>query len=320
MLSGGSASTAKKLKNKAIVQSINILVNKETFNSETVSNFNFIFAMINNFSKIVSYPINKLNISKFFVFIIIFFFLSAFQTLNKSKFYVKTIVIDAGHGGKDPGANYGGVNEKDINLRIALELGRMIQENMSDVKVVYTRSTDVFIELFQRPEIAHASNANVFISIHCNANENSAAKGTETYVMGNHKTAANLKVAMAENSVIKMEDNYLEKYESFDPNSPEAYIIFTLFQDANQDQSLNLAAKVEKEFSESASRTSKGVKQAGFLVLWKNSMPSVLVETGFISNAEERNYLNSKTGQVQTASAIFRAFREYKTEFEEGSR
>lgn len=245
------------------------------------------------------------------------FFATAFQTLNESKFYVKTIVIDAGHGGTDPGCTYGGVYEKDINLKIALELGRLIQENMKDVKVVYTRSTDVFIELHRRPEIAHKNNANVFISIHCNANENSAAKGTETYVMGVDKSSANLKVAMKENSVIKMEENYLEKYEGFDPTSPEAYIIFSLYQDAFQDQSLLLASKIEEHFKKSANRISKGVKQAAFLVLWKNSMPSVLIETGFLSNPEEREYLSSKNGQAQIANAIFKAFDEYRSELEE---
>ncbi|HPD64032.1 MAG TPA: N-acetylmuramoyl-L-alanine amidase [Bacteroidia bacterium] len=243
--------------------------------------------------------------------------LSAFQPLNESKMYVKTVVIDAGHGGTDPGCTYGGVYEKDINLKIALELGRMIQEKMKDVKVIYTRSTDVFVELHKRPEIAHRNNANVFISIHCNANENHAAKGTETYVMGVNKSAANLKVAMAENAVIKLEDNYLEKYDGFDPNSPEAYIIFSLYQDAFQDQSLLLASKIEEHFKKTASRLSKGVKQAGFLVLWKNSMPSVLIETGFLSNQEEREYLSSKEGQLQTATAIFKAFEEYRLEVEE---
>lgn len=269
----------------------------------------------------MSYSTTEIGkINKYFLLAIIFFFSTAFQTLNKSKYYVKTIVIDAGHGGKDPGASYGGVHEKDVNLKIALELGRIIQETLSDVKIVYTRSTDEFIELYQRPEIAHKNNANVFISIHCNASESVTPKGTETYVMGIHKNAANLKVAMTENSVIEMEENYLEKYESFDPKSPEAYIIFTIFQNANYEQSLNLAAKIEDQFTNYASRTSKGVKQAGFLVLWKNSMPSVLVEAGFLSNTEERNYLNSKTGQVQIASAIFRAFREFKTEIEENTK
>lgn len=248
--------------------------------------------------------------------LLIIIFSSSFQTLNNSKFYVKTIVIDAGHGGHDPGAVSNGVNEKDVALAISLELGRIISENMPDVNVLYTRDKDVFIGLQERAEFANKNNANVFISIHCNASDNSTAWGTETFVMGVHKNEANLKLAIKENSVIELEDNYLEKYEGFDPNSPEAYIIFSLYQDAFQNQSLNLAAKVEHDFATRVNRKSRGVKQAGLVVLWRSSMPSILVETGFISNQSEKEYLTSKTGQVYLASAIFRAFRAYREEME----
>ena len=242
--------------------------------------------------------------------------LTAFQPLNKSRDYVKTVVIDPGHGGKDPGCVFGTMYEKDIALDISLELGRIIKDNLPDVKVIYTRDKDEFIGLFERAEIANKSNANVFISIHVNANANTAAIGTETWVMGLHKSDANLKQAVRENSVIYLEDNYVEKYDGFDPNSPEAFIIFSLYQDAFLEQSLNLADKIENEFVNRVQRKSRGVKQAGFLVLWKTSMPSVLVETGFISNKEDRDFISSKTGQVYLASAIFRAFRDFKKELE----
>lgn len=247
------------------------------------------------------------------------FSFSSFQNLNTSKFRVKTVVIDAGHGGKDPGCVYSKIYEKNITLAIALDLGRIINENLPDVNVIYTRKTDEFIELHERANIANDSEANVFISIHVNANTSSAPYGTETYVMGIHKTAANLEVAKRENSVVELENNYLEKYDGFNPNSPEAYIIFSLFQNAYLEQSLSLAAKIEKDFKERVNRKSRGVKQAGFLVLYKTAMPSVLIETGYLSNSTERKFLTSKQGQVYIASAIFRAFRDFKKELEDVS-
>ncbi|MEA3495984.1 MAG: N-acetylmuramoyl-L-alanine amidase [Bacteroidota bacterium] len=249
----------------------------------------------------------------------IIFVFSSFQTLNDSKFHVKTIVIDAGHGGKDPGAISAGIKEKDVALSIAKKLGDIIEENLDDVKVIYTRKTDVFIGLYERARIANNQSANVFISIHCNAVRSTNAYGTETFVMGVHKNEKNLSVAMKENSVIKMEENYLDKYDGFDPSSPEAHIIFSLVQNAYTEQSLNLASKIEDQFKNRVHRKSRGVKQAGFLVLWETTMPSVLIETGFLSNANERKYLTSDIGQVYIASAIFRAFRNFKTELEENN-
>ncbi len=240
----------------------------------------------------------------------------SFQPLNDSKFYVKKVVIDAGHGGKDPGTMGGGVKEKDVALSIALELGRIIKENLPDVEVLYTRTKDEFIGLYDRADFANKNQAQVFISIHCNAEKSGSAYGTETWVMGTHKTEANLELAMKENSVILLEEDYNEKYEGFDPNSPEAHIIFSLYQNAYLSQSLNLAAKIEDQFKNRVGRYSRGVKQAGFLVLWKTSMPSVLIETGFLSNPSERKFLTSHIGQVYLASAIFRAFRDYKNEIE----
>jgi N-acetylmuramoyl-L-alanine amidase len=235
---------------------------------------------------------------------------------DKSDFFgVKVVCIDAGHGGDDPGCLGASSKEKDVALAIALKLGEHIENNFPDVKVVYTRKTDVFIKLDERANIANKAKADLFICIHANAGGSSAI-GTETYVMGLHVSNANLKVAQRENSSILMEDDYETTYENFDPNSPESYIIFSLRQNAFLDQSLSLAAKVQKQFTERVGRRDRGVKQAGFLVLYKTAMPSVLIETGFLTNKEEESFLNSKIGQDYLASAIFRAFKEYKTEIE----
>lgn len=240
----------------------------------------------------------------------------SFPLTDKDFFGVKTVCIDAGHGGKDGGCHGAVANEKDIALSIALKLGEYISANFKDVKVVYTRTTDVFIELNERANIANKAKADLFICIHANAGGASAI-GTETYVMGLHVSKANLKVAQRENSSILMEDDYQTKYENFDPNSPESYIIFSMRQNAFLDQSLSLASKVQKQFTERVGRKNRGVKQAGFLVLYKTAMPSVLIETGFLTNKEEEEFLNSKIGQDYLASAIYRAFKEYKLEIED---
>lgn len=227
---------------------------------------------------------------------------------------LRTVVIDAGHGGHDPGAIGKVAREKEIALKIALKLGSYIEQNIPGVKVIYTRKTDVFIELYRRAEIANQAGADLFISIHCNAAKSVKAYGTETFAMGLHKSAANLEVARKENASILLEDNYEIQYEGFDPNSAEAYTLFSLFQNAYLDQSLNLASKIQYQFRERAGRHDRGVKQAGFLVLWRTSMPGILVESGFLSNADEENFLNSEKGQDYIASALFRAFRDYKLE------
>ncbi len=228
-------------------------------------------------------------------------------------------MIDAGHGGRDPGSISKNVKEKTITLDIAKKLGKLFADNMKDVKVVYTRDSDKSVELRERPEIANRSKADIFISIHCNHNGNTSAHGSETYVMGLHKSDGNLDVAKRENSAILYEEDYdkKEEYEGFDPNSPEAHIIFSFYQNAFLDQSLHLAASIEEQLSGRKNvKRSRGVKQAGFLVLWKTAMPSVLVETGFISNTTERAYLSSETGKKEVAQSIYDAVKEYKAYLE----
>jgi len=248
--------------------------------------------------------------------LITFIFLSGFNAFTQNNGMVRKVVIDAGHGGRDPGALGKNSKEKDIALSIALKTGSYIKKNFPDVKVIYTRKTDKFIELYKRAKIANQNNADLFISIHCNANNSSKIYGTETYVMGLHKSQANLEVAKAENASILKEENISDEYEGFDPNSPEAYIIFNLYQDAFLDQSINIASKVQKQFKERVGLKDRGVFQAGFWVLYKITMPGVLIETGYLSNPKDENFLNSKDGQVFIASAIYRAFKEYKKEFE----
>ncbi|QEC53688.1 N-acetylmuramoyl-L-alanine amidase [Anseongella ginsenosidimutans] len=228
---------------------------------------------------------------------------------------LKTVVLDAGHGGHDPGTNWAGVYEKHIALSITLKVGKLIKENMPDVKVIYTRDDDTFVELYERANIANRAHADLFISIHCNANNSTSPYGSETYTLGLHRTEDNFEVAKRENQVIYLEENYKENYHGFDPNSPESYIIFSLYQSQNMANSISLAARIQQEFK-SAGRHNRGVKQAGFLVIRETSMPSVLVETGFVSNANERKFLNSYEGQMKMARSIYNAFKSYKTSVE----
>lgn len=222
------------------------------------------------------------------------------------------MVIDAGHGGKDPGAKGKLINEKDINLGIALKLGKLVKANHPDVNVIFTRSTDKFVELDERAEIANRNKADLFISIHTNSvAKGNAAKGTETYTLGLARTDENLAVAMRENSAILLEDNYQQRYEGFDPNSSESYIIFEFIQNKHVEQSIGLASEIQKFFT-SSGRADRGVRQAGFLVLRKTSMPSVLIEVGFISNREEERFLASAEGQSKLARSISDAFDSYK--------
>jgi N-acetylmuramoyl-L-alanine amidase len=221
------------------------------------------------------------------------------------------IVIDPGHGGKDPGALGSFSMEKNINLAIALKTGEYLQENLKNVKVVYTRNDDSTVDLRERPEIANKNNADLFISIHSNWAKSKSVTGAETYIMGLAKNEANLAVAMKENEVLLREDDHSEKYQGFDPKSPESYIIFSLTQNLYQKQSTDLASKVQTEFSERVNRNDRGVQQAGFWVLYNTTMPAVLIETGFITNIGEERYLNSSEGQDYLASAIYRACREY---------
>lgn len=250
-----------------------------------------------------------------FVFLSLFFILSAFTPLNTQRYEIKTVVIDAGHGGKDPGCLGAHSKEAHVALSVATELGRILNEYMPEIKVIYTRNTDHFVELHERANIANKTGADLFISIHCNSGP-STAFGTETFTMGLHTSEGNLEVAKRENSVVLKEDDYVQNYDGFDPNSPEAHILFSLFQNAHIDNSLLFASKIESQFAKRVNRHSRGVKQAGLLVLWKTAMPSVLIETGFLTNKTEENYLTNKENQVLMASGIYRAFKEYKQELE----
>lgn len=232
---------------------------------------------------------------------------------------VRVVVIDPGHGGKDPGALGKNSKEKDITLSIALKLGSYIEENIKDVTVLYTRNKDEFIELHNRASIANKNNADLFISIHANWWKKSNIYGAETYALGSDKDENNLQVAMKENSVITLEEDYTTHYEGFDPTSAESYIIFSLLQSTYLNQSLSFASFIQDQFRERAGRNDRGVKQEGFLVLWKTTMPSVLIETGYISNTLEEKYLMSEEGQSLIASAIYRAFKDYKSSIENRS-
>ncbi|MDR0368867.1 MAG: N-acetylmuramoyl-L-alanine amidase [Bacteroidales bacterium] len=223
---------------------------------------------------------------------------------------IRVVVIDAGHGGEDPGAiGITGVKEKDVVLKLALQLGSLIEKNHSDIKVVYTRKTDVFVKLHQRAQIANDNNADLFISIHCNAvDRNSVVNGAETFVMGLDKSEANLAIAQKENASIFYESDHKSNYDNFDPSSPESYIMFRFMQNKYLDQSIKLAAAIQSELKTLCKRADRGVKQAPFMVLWRSAMPSVLVETGFLSNKEEETYLASAKGQAALATAMYNGF------------
>ena len=227
------------------------------------------------------------------------------------------VVIDAGHGGHDPGAVGKISKEKNINLNVALKLGNMIKKNCDDVKVIFTRTKDVFIPLNRRAEIANNAKADLFISIHTNALANNrTAKGASTWTLGLAKSDANLAVAQRENSVILYERDYKTRYAGFNPNSAESYIIFEFMQDKYMEQSVHLASLIQKQFRHTCKRVDRGVHQAGFLVLKASAMPSILVELGFISTPEEERYLNSEEGTGTLAKGIYRAFLTYKKEHE----
>lgn len=229
---------------------------------------------------------------------------------------LQKVVIDAGHGGKDPGALGKKSKEKDITLSIALKVGKYITDNLPDVEVIYTRTKDEFVELHKRAEIANKNKADLFISIHVNANANPRAYGTDSWVMGIHKSEENLEVAKLENQVILVEEDYSAQYQGLDPNATESYIIFNLMQNTFLEQSLSFASLTQSQFKNRVGRKDRGVKAAPFLVLWNTAMPSVLIETGFITNPNEEKFLNTDDGQSYMASAIYRAFKEYKATLE----
>ena len=226
-----------------------------------------------------------------------------------------TVVIDAGHGGKDPGAvsATGKIREKDITLKVSLMVGESIKKNHPEVKVLYTRKTDVFVGLNDRARMANKADADLFISIHVNAAENRSAKGAETFTLGVEadRTKRNLDIAKRENGVILYEENHEKTYANFNPNSPESYIIFEFMQSEFVKESIHIAQYVQENFANDANRLDRGVRQAGFLVLNATSMPSILVELGYISNAEESKYLASDAAQKRLSNCISKAFDSY---------
>jgi len=240
--------------------------------------------------------------------------------IKDANYRIKKVVIDPGHGGKDPGCSGSGTREKEIALAIGLQLGKTLQSHFPGVQFIFTRKTDVFIPLDRRAEIANENDADLFISIHCNNFPKSAnVNGSETYVLGLHRAKDNLDVAKRENSAIFYEDNYQSTYDGYDPNSAEGHIILSMFQNAFLEQSISFANKIEKNIKKNTKQRSRGVKQAGFLVLRKTTMPSVLVETGYLSNSKDNRFLDSANGKAQIVNSIAQAFSEYKREVEAGS-
>lgn len=253
----------------------------------------------------------------FFTALAMMIFIPGYQSplLVKSDNKVTTVVIDAGHGGKDPGNLGTGryrSREKDVALKVSLKVGQYIEENLKDVKVIYTRKDDRFIELHERAAIANRNKADLFISIHCDAFTNPQAFGASTYVMGRGQGDKQMRVAMQENAVITLEDNFEEQYEGFDPSRPETYIALSLYQNAFLEQSVAFAQKVQDQFRNRAKRKDRGVKQQPLVVTSRTTMPAVLIELGFLTNSYEEDYLQSENGQSVLASAIFRAVRAYK--------
>ncbi len=256
-------------------------------------------------------PVSRISrLSRLLPFLLAFMLPATLTAQRRNS--VQTVVIDAGHGGHDPGASGLQAKEKNINLAIALKLGNLIRHNMKDVHVIYTRDKDYFVELYRRAEIANKNKADLFICIHCNANNNHTVRGAETYVMGLHKSQANLNIAKLENASILLESDYQSTYNGFDPNADESYIIFSLYQNSNLDQSSDLAAAIQTQLEGPHGGSVHGVRQAGFIVLYKTTMPSVLVETGYLSNPGEEEYLMSEKGQEHISWAIFKALKTYR--------
>ncbi len=256
--------------------------------------------------------INKLK----YILVLGLFISSTLAYSQSTKFKV---TLDAGHGDHDFGAVYNGHIEKNINLGITLKVGKIL-EKYPNIEVIYTRKTDVFIDLVERANIANRADANIFVSIHCNANKNTVADGTETYVMGMSKNASNLEAAKRENSVITLEKDYKKKYQGYDPNKPETLLAMTIAQEEFEANSIALAGKIQDRFVQDLGKKSRGggVKQAPYMVLHKAYMPRVLIENGFISNPIEGKKLDSEEGQQENADAIAKAIISYKKEFFDG--
>lgn len=268
----------------------------------------------------ISFKINKaMNKHHLYLISCLIFFLTGFSmhvTGQQKKF---TVVIDAGHGGKDPGARGAFSDEKDINLSIALKVGEKIEKQNPDVNVLYTRKKDVYLTVAERPKYANDVHADLFISVHTNSSTNTTASGIETFTLGVARTKENLQVAMTENAVILLEDNYEQKYQGFDPNSVESYIMFEFMQDKYMEQSIQLASFVQSQCINNCNRKDRGVRQAGFLVLKNTAMPSILVEVGFISNPEEEKYLNSSKGVEDLSTSIYNGFITFKHQYDKKS-
>ncbi|MFN3952091.1 MAG: N-acetylmuramoyl-L-alanine amidase [Thermaurantimonas sp.] len=251
-------------------------------------------------------------------------FLPGFEVFRDiSEGGIRTVVIDPGHGGYDSGNKGTGrksKREKDVALDVSLLVGKYIQENLPDVKVIYTRNSDVFVPLYERTNIANRAKADLFISIHCDAYTTPAAFGSTTFVMGTNHSEENMRVAIQENSVIFLEEDYKVRYEGFDPTKPETYIALTLYQNAHLNQSIEFGQMVQNQFRERARRKDRGVRQQPLYVTSRTSMPAVLIELGFLTNPSEEDFLNSKEGQEIMASAIYRAVKEYKTTVESRGR
>jgi len=251
------------------------------------------------------------------VCLFIVFYTSVFELSGQKKeSHIRTVVIDAGHGGRDPGTVVGLAKEKNVVLDIALKLGKIIRQNQKNIKVVFIRDGDYFVPLMDRAQIANKINADLFISIHANYCDNPEINGTETYVLGLHRTEDNLNVAKKENSVILLEDDYTTRYEGFNPNLSESYIMFELIQDAFLDQSVRFATILQSNFKELAQRHDREVRQAGFLVLRETAMPSVLIETGYLSNKKENSYLLSDSGRGEIAQSIYGSLVNYLSKLE----
>ena len=251
-----------------------------------------------------------MNLKKLFLlFWIIFFAIAPILGQGTGKTF--KVVIDAGHGGNDPGCIGLSLKEKDVNLNVALKVGKLISDNCPDVQVIYTRKTDVFVELYRRAQIANNNHADLFISFHCNASDNSAGNGVETFVMGLAKSEANQAVARKENAAMLMEKNYKSNYDGFDPNSPESNVIFSLYSSAYLNNSISIASKVQKNLLAVSHLTDRGVKQAGYWVLYKVAMPSILIEMGFLTNATDDAFLKKNANQDKVATGIYNAFVDY---------
>jgi N-acetylmuramoyl-L-alanine amidase len=289
---------------------------KRTAPGLTVRPLSFI-EKFTNLGQVIAKHLSIINTAKnigFKALLLAITLLNLSSTTSPKATKIDVIMIDPGHGGRDPGTMGKNLKEKDVALKISLKLGLLIEKNMPDVKVLYTRKDDKYVDLGDRPMMANDKKADLFICIHANAVAGTNAYGTETYAIGSHRTEDQLAVAQRENSVMLLDENK-ERYEGFDPNSPESYILFSLTQSSYQESSLKFAQKIEGQFKK-AGRYSRGVRQAGFWVLWKSAMPSVLVETGFLTNTKEEAYLGSTKGQEEIAASIYQAFKEYKAQIE----